>query len=80
MRAKLALGGIGRPLEALNSMHAVLDVVEQMAVDAKISEGGDALQQFYFALYKPDPLEVKKLIQEEDMDDGFDAFASLGFS
>jgi hypothetical protein len=61
-------------------MHAVLDVVEQLAIEAKANEGGDAVQRFYYELYKPDPTEVKKLIQELDTEDEFDAFAALGMS
>lgn len=56
----------------------MLDVVEQLAVDAKANEGGDALQRFYYELYKPDATEVKKQIQEADTDSDFDAFAALG--
>jgi hypothetical protein len=59
-------------------MHAVLDVVEQLAVEAKVNEGGDALQRFYYELYKPDAAEVKKQIQQADTDSDFDAFAALG--
>jgi hypothetical protein len=60
-------------------MHAVLDVIEHIAIEAKVNEGGDALQKFYFDLYKPDQQEMKQLIEKEDTDSGFDAFASLGF-
>jgi hypothetical protein len=56
----------------------VLDVVEQLAVEAKLNEGGDALQRFYYELYKPDAAEVRKQIQEADTDSDFDAFAALG--
>lgn len=59
-------------------MHAVLDVIEHLAVEAKVNEGGDALQKFYYELYKPDPYEVKKAIEEADTDSDFDAFAALG--
>lgn len=63
-------------------MHAVLDIVEHMAVEAKVNEGGDALQRFYYELYKPDDFEVKKKIEEAKqstaVDDDFDAFAALG--
>lgn len=62
----------------MTSLHAVLDVVEQLAVEAKLNEGGDALQRFYYELYKPDEREVKKQIQEADTDTDFDAFAALG--
>lgn len=69
---------MGNPLESLPSLHAVLDVVEQLAIEAKANEGGDAVQRFFYELYKPDEHEVKKLIQETDTDADFDAFAALG--
>lgn len=69
---------MGSPLTSLTSMHAVLDVVEQLAIEAKVNEGGDALQRFYYELYKPDEFEVKKAIQTADTDTDFDAFAALG--
>lgn len=78
VRAKLALGGLPQPLAALTSLHAVLDVVEQLAVESKVNEGGDALQRFYYELYRPDEREVKKAIAEADTDADFDAFAALG--
>lgn len=53
-------------------------MVEQLAVEAKANEGGDALQRFYYELYKPDAVEVKKAIAEADTDSDFDAFAALG--
>lgn len=56
----------------------MLDVVEQLAVEGKANEGGDALQRFYYELYKPDATEVKKQIREADTDSDFDAFAALG--
>jgi hypothetical protein len=59
-------------------MHAILDVVEQLAVESKANEGGDALQRFYYELYKPDEREVKRAIAEADTDTDFDAFAALG--
>jgi hypothetical protein len=49
-----------------------------MAIEAKVNEGGDALQKFYFELYKPDEAEVKKQIATADTDTDFDAFAALG--
>jgi len=78
VRSKLALGGLPSPLTALTSMHTVLDVVEHLAVESKANEGGDALQRFYYELYKPDATEVKKAIAEADTDTDFDAFAALG--
>jgi hypothetical protein len=74
----LALGGLPSPLTALRSLHEILDVVEQIAVEAKINEGGDALQRFYYDLYKPDAVELKKAIAQADTDSDFDAFAALG--
>lgn len=56
----------------------MLDVVEQLAVEGKANEGGDALQRFYYELYKPDEREVKRQIAEADTDTDFDAFAALG--
>lgn len=47
-------------------------------MDSKLNEGGDALQRFYYELYKPDEHEVKKQIQTADTDSDFDAFAALG--
>lgn len=69
---------MGNPLQTLTTMHAVLDIVEQLAIEAKVNEGGDALQRFYYELYKPDEFEVKKKIAQEDTDSDFDAFAALG--
>lgn len=69
---------MGSPLTTLTTLHAVLDIVEQLAVEAKANEGGDALQRFYYELYKPDEFEVKRKIQQEDTDSDFDAFAALG--
>ena len=54
--------------------------MEQLAVEAKVNEGGDALQRFFYELYKPDPHEVKKLVETTDTDSDFDAFAKLGMS
>lgn len=56
----------------------MLDVVEQMIVDAKVNEGGDAVQKFYFALYRPEPEEIARTIKTADTDTDFDAFAALG--
>lgn len=80
VRAKLALAGIASPLNDLTSLYAVLDVVEQLAVEAKVNEGGDALQRFYYELYKPDAVEMKRQMAEVDTDDAFDAFAALGMT
>lgn len=65
-------------MQSLPTLHAVLDVVEHLAVESKVNEGGDALQRFYYELYKPDPTQVKKMIETEDTDDAFDAFAAMG--
>lgn len=78
MRTKLALAGLPTPLQSLPSLHVVLDVVEQLAVEAKINQGGDALERFYYELYKPDVVEVRRQIREADTDTDFDAFAALG--
>lgn len=78
VRAKLALGGVPRPLEELPSLHAVLDVVEHIALEAKAHEGEDGVQRLLFELYKPDEYEAKKLMETADTDTGFDAFAALG--
>lgn len=69
---------MGKPFEALSSLHALLDVVEDIALNAKADEGGDALQRFIYELYKPDETEVRKAIETADTDTDFDAFASLG--
>lgn len=66
------------PLSALPSLHAVLDVVEHIALEAKSNEGGDAMQRLLYELYKPDEFEVRKLMKTADTDSGFDAFAALG--
>jgi hypothetical protein len=79
VRARLALGGLSDP-GALPTLHAILDVVEQLIVEAKANEGGDALQRFYFDLYRPDDREVRKAIETSDTDTDFDAFAALGLS
>lgn len=49
-----------------------------MAIEAKSHEGGDALERFYYEMYRPEDSEVKKLIAEADTDTSFDAFAALG--
>lgn len=60
------------------SVHELLDIIEFMAAESKASEGGDALQRFYYELYKPDEHEVKRAIETVDTDTDFDAFAALG--
>lgn len=72
------MNGVAEPLEQLPTMHAVLDVVEAMAVEGKANEGGDAVQRFYFELYRPDEHEVRKAIETADTDAEFDAFAAQG--
>lgn len=69
---------MAEPLKALPSLHALLDVVEQIATEAKAAEGGDALQRFFYELYKPDSTEVRKAIAQADTDTDFDSFAALG--
>lgn len=60
------------------NLHHLLDFIEKMAVEAKVNEGGDALQRFYFDLYKPEADEVKAKMETEDTDTDFDSFAALG--
>ena len=74
----MAAGGIADPLYSLKSLHQILDVMEQMAIEGKANEGGDALQRFFYELYKPDEFEVKRKIAEENTDDAFDQIAALG--
>lgn len=78
VRAKLVATGVTDPLRQLPTLHSLLDVVEMMAVEGKVNEGGDALERFYYELYKPDPTEVRKMIETADTDTDFDALAALG--
>lgn len=78
VRAKLASAGVADPLRDIPTLHQLLDVVEAMAVEAKSIDGQDAVERFYFELYKPEPTEVRKQIETADTDTDFDAFAALG--
>jgi hypothetical protein len=72
IRAKLANAGIASPLE-LPNLHAVLDITEDIVVDALYSsgeekdgppsEGEKKVRRFYDSIYVPDPPD------EEDIDD-----------
>lgn len=77
VRAKLAQGGITDPLRHFPTMHGLLDIVETMAVEAKAEEGPDAVQRFYFELYKPEPEEMGQQFKPEDTEDSFAAFAAM---
>lgn len=78
VRAKLSSAGIADPLTQIPTLHQLLDVVEMMAVESHAQEGTDAVQRFYYELYKPEPQEVRRQIETVDTDDDFDAFAALG--
>lgn len=56
-------------------MHAVLDVTEHLVIEGKSNEGGDAVQRFFFDLYKPELGEKPLGFDEEDTLASFDAFA-----
>ena len=77
IRSKLAAGGITDPLRHFPTMHALLDVVESMAVEGKLEEGPDALQRFYFELYKPEPEKMAEQFTAEDTESSFDAFTAM---
>lgn len=78
VRTKLAMGGVHDPLHQLSSLHALLDVVENMAMESKSGEGAGAIQHLFYDLYKPDEQEVQKLRETVDTDGDFDAFAAIG--
>lgn len=78
VRTKLAMSGLHDPLHQLPTLHALIDIVESMAAESKANEGGDALQRFWFEVYKPTETEVRKKIETEDTDTDFDQFAALG--
>ena len=69
VRAKLAQGGVYDPLRHFPTMHALLDVVETMAIEAKAEEGADAVQRFYFELYKPEPDKMGEQFRAEDTEE-----------
>jgi hypothetical protein len=77
IRAKLAAGGITDPLRHFPTMHGLLDIVESMALEGKAEEGPDAIQRFYFELYKPEPDKVAEQFKPEDTEDSFAAFAAM---
>lgn len=56
LRNKLMCSGIADPM-ALPTMHAVLDVIETMAVEATVDgtpKGKRKLEEFYDAIYRPE--------------------------
>lgn len=69
------LAGITDPLNDLPDMHAVIDVVEALVIEGKANEGGDAVQRFFFDLYKPEAGEKPAGFDEDDQMAAFDAFA-----
>lgn len=78
MRTKLALAGIPEPLTQFPTIHGLLDVIEQLAVEGKGRESREAVERFYFDLYRPEPETLRKEIESADTDADFDAFAALG--
>lgn len=74
MRARLILAGIADPLRQLPDLHALLDVIEAMAVESKTQ---DEIGQFHFALYRPDPSEKPVGFDEGEQLDAFAAFEAV---
>lgn len=73
MRGRLALAGLHDPLRQLPSLHAALDVIEQMATENADEKHLDSL---YASLYRPDPHDQQEGFDAGEMEDSFDAFLS----
>lgn len=74
IRARLMLAGVADPLRQLPDLHAVLDIAENVILEGKANEGGDALQRYLFQTYKPEMGETPRGFEEEDQLSAFDAF------
>lgn len=75
IRARLMLAGVADPLRQLPDLHAVLDIAENVIMEGKANEGGDALQRYLFQTYKPEMGEKPQGFDEDDQLDSFSAFA-----
>lgn len=75
IRARLMLAGIADPLAQLPDLHALLDIAENVILEGKANEGGDALQRYLFQTYKPEIGEKPVGFEEEDQLAAFGAFA-----
>lgn len=69
------LAGVADPLRQLPDLHAVLDIAENVIMEGKANEGGDALQRYLFQTYKPEMGEKPQGFDEDDQLDSFGAFA-----
>lgn len=74
VRAKLILAGIPDPLRQLPDLHALLDLVEAMALESMTAEDRG---KFHFQLYRPDPSEKPVGFEEEEQLDAFAAFEAV---
>lgn len=74
IRARLMLAGVADPLRQLPDLHAVLDIAENVILEGKANEGGDALQRYLFQTYKPEIGEKPQGFDDEDQLAAFDAF------
>ena len=75
IRARLMLAGVADPLRQLPDLHAVLDIAENVIMEGKANEGGDALQRYLFQTYKPEMGEKPQGFDKDDQLDSFSAFA-----
>lgn len=91
VRSKLRAAGVADPM-ALPSMHHVLDVIEELGVEAAASEGKteaairSKIASFYDKLYAPDPTAVTingdgwqpvpSGFEDDEVEASFDAFMS----
>lgn len=74
IRAKLMLAGMADPLRQLPDIHALLDITENVIMEGKANEGGDALERWLFQTYKPEVGQKPQGFEEEDQLAAFDAF------
>ena len=94
IRVRYADKGIGNVMAEVNSMHAVLDVMEQIGLESAMSsaktttEARSEMTRYFDKLYKPDMRAVKHNgdgylppppgFSEEEMEASFDAFLASG--
>lgn len=94
LRARYADKGIGDIMSQVNTMHAVLDVMEQVGLESAVSscksatEAKTEMTRYFDKLYKPDVRAVQLNgdgylppppgFSEEEMEASFDAFLASG--
>lgn len=94
IRVRYADKGIGNVMAEVNSMHAVLDVMEQIGLESAMSsaktttEAKSEMTRYFDKLYKPDMRAVKLNgdgylppppgFSDEEMEASFDAFLASG--